>query len=121
MIPFTNHLCNDSFEEPQLFKSFKILEITLLTVCLILCLYFIIASFNGEFGVSAKYALLAREKVLTKELDLLIQENIAIKNKVERLSDTSLDLELLDQQARKILGMIGEDEVIIFKISLEKN
>ena len=96
-----------------MFKSFKILEITLSATCIVLCFYFIIASFNGEFGVAAKYELLAREKVLTRKLNLLTEENIAIKNKVERLSDTSLDLELLDLQARKILGMIGEDEVII--------
>ena len=37
-----------------------------------------------------------------------------IKNRIKRLSDTSLDLELLDQQARIILGMIGEDELIVF-------
>ena len=114
MIPCTNQLCNDSFKESKLFKNFKILELTLSGTCIILCFYFIIASFNGEFGVAAKYELLAREKVLTRKLNLLTEENIAIKNKVERLSDTSLDLELLDQQARKILGMIGEDEVIIF-------
>ena len=114
MIPFTNHLCNDSFEEPQLFKSFKILEITLLTVCLILCLYFIIASFNGEFGVSAKYHLLAKEKVLANELNTINKETKIIKNRIKRLSNTSLDLELLDQQARIILGMIGEEELIVF-------
>ena len=71
MIPFTNKVCNDSFEEPKLFKSFKILEITLSTVCFILCFYFIIASFKGEFGVSSKYQLLAKEKALTKELKLV--------------------------------------------------
>ena len=114
MIPFTNHLCNDSFEEPQLFKSFKILEITLLSVCLILCLYFILASFNGEFGVSAKYHLLAKEKVLAKELDIIDKETKIIKNKIKGLSNTSLDLELLDQQARIILGLIGEEELIVF-------
>ena len=114
MIPFTNHLCNDSFEERQLFKSFKILEITLLTVCLILCLYFIIASFNGEFGVSAKYHLLAKEKVLANELNTINKETKIIKNRIKRLSNTSLDLELLDQQARIILGMIGEEELIVF-------
>ncbi|OUX44319.1 MAG: hypothetical protein CBE31_02655 [Rhodobacterales bacterium TMED271] len=114
MIPFTNHLCNDSFEEPQLFKTFKILEITLLTVCLILCLYFIIASFNGEFGVSAKYHLLAKEKVLANELNTINKETKIIKNRIKRLSNTSLDLELLDQQARIILGMIGEEEAIVF-------
>ncbi len=114
MIPFTNQVCNDSLEEPILFKSFKILEITLSTVCLILCFYFIIASFKGEFGVSSKYQLLAKEKALTKELQFINEKNKAIKNKISRLSDTALDLELLDQQARKILGLIGEDELIVF-------
>ncbi|MFL2793385.1 MAG: septum formation initiator family protein [Paracoccaceae bacterium] len=97
-----------------MFKSFKILEITLLTVCLILCLYFIIASFNGEFGVSAKYHLIAKEKVLANELNTINKETKIIKNRIKRLSNTSLDLELLDQQARIILGMIGEEELIVF-------
>ena len=114
MIPFTNQVCNDSFEEPKLFKSIKILEISLSTVCLILCFYFIIASFKGEFGVSSKYELLAKEIALTEELKLINEKTQAVKNKIRRLSDTSLDLELLDQQARKILGLIGEDELIVF-------
>ena len=97
-----------------MFRSFKILEITLSAVCFILSFYFIIASFNGEFGVSAKYQLLAKEKVLSKELGLIVEETKAIKNKIRRLSDTSLDLELLDQQARKILAMIGEEELIVY-------
>ena len=97
-----------------MFKSFKILEITSLTVCLILSLYFIIASFNGEFGVSAKYHLLAKEKALANELKIFNKEVKIIRNRIKRLSDTSLDLELLDQQARIILGMIGEEELIVF-------
>ena len=116
MIPFTNQVCNDSFEDHKLFKNFKILEITLSAVCLILCFYFIIASFTGEFGVSSKYRLLAKEKALTKELMLINEKTKAVKNKIKRLSDTSLDLELLDQQARKILGLLGEDELIVLKI-----
>ena len=114
MIPFTNQVCNDSFEEPILFKSFKILEITMSAVCLILCFYFVIASFKGDFGVSTKYQLLAKEKALTIELKSVNERNKAVKNKIRRLSDTALDLELLDQQARKILGLIGEDELIVF-------
>ena len=95
-------------------QSFKILEITSLAVCLILSLYFVFASLNGEFGVSTKYNLLAIEKVLAKELDSINNETKTIKNRIKRLSDSSLDLELLDQQARIILGMIGEEELIIF-------
>ena len=59
---------------------------------------------------------LAKEKALTKELKLINKKTKEVKNKIKRLSDTSLDLELLDQQARKILGLIGEDELIVFKI-----
>ena len=116
MIPFTNQVCNDSFEDPKLFKSYKIIEITLFAVCFILCVYFVIASFKGEFGVSSKYQLLAKEKALTEELKLLNEKTMKVKNKIKRLSDKSLDLELLDQQARKILGLLGEDELIVLKI-----
>ena len=116
MIPFTNQVCNDSFEDPKLFKRFKIIEITLFAVCFILCVYFIIASFKGEFGVSSKYQLLAKEKALTQELKLLNEKTMKVKNKIKRLSDKNLDLELLDQQARKILGLLGEDELIVLKI-----
>ncbi len=119
MIPFTNQLCNDSFEESKLFKSLKILEITLCAVCFILCFYFIIASFKGEYGVSSKYQLLAKEKALTRELELINEKNRRFKNKIRRLSNKSLDLELLDQQARKILGLIGENELIVYKIDVE--
>jgi len=97
-----------------LFKNLKILEVTSLAVCVILSFYFIIASFNGEFGISAKYNLLAKEKFLTNELNIINKETKIIKNRIERLSNTSLDLELLDQQARIILGMIGEEELIVF-------
>ncbi len=97
-----------------MFKNLKILEVTSLAVCVILSFYFIIASFNGEFGISAKYNLLAKEKFLTNELNIINKETKIIKNRIERLSNTSLDLELLDQQARIILGMIGEEELIVF-------
>lgn len=98
-------------------KSYKILEVTSFAICFILSFYFIIASFNGEFGVSARYRLLAEEKVLRKDLNLLHKEAMSIRNKIRRLSDTSLDLELLDQQARKILGMIAQDELVVSQIN----
>ena len=114
MIPFPNQLCNDSEKEQNLLKSFRILEIVIMSVCFILSSYFLLASFNGDFGVSAKYQLLAREKILFKELGTMIQESNTLKNRIKGMSDTSLDLELLDQQARKILGMIGEEELIVY-------
>ena len=54
------------------------------------------------------------EKALANELKIFNKEVKIIRNRIKRLSDTSLDLELLDQQARIILGMIGEEELIVF-------
>jgi len=36
-----------------------------------------------------------------------------MENKTHRLSDNFLDLDLLDEQARKVLGMARPDEIII--------
>ncbi len=40
-------------------------------------------------------------------------EVAALRNKTRRLSDEYLDLELLDQQARDVLGMIRPDEIVL--------
>jgi len=36
-----------------------------------------------------------------------------MENKTRRLSDNFLDLDLLDERARKVLGMARADEIII--------
>jgi cell division protein FtsB len=36
-----------------------------------------------------------------------------MENLTHRLSDSYLDLDLLDQQARDVLGMIRADEIVI--------
>ena len=51
-------------------------------------------------------------------LDKLTElENIAsnLERKTLKLKGEDLDLDLLDQQAREILGLIHEDEIIITK------
>jgi cell division protein FtsB len=36
-----------------------------------------------------------------------------MENLTHRLSDTYLDLDLLDQQARDVLGLLRSDEIVI--------
>jgi len=38
---------------------------------------------------------------------------MAAKNRAHRLSDEYLDLDLLDEQARKVLGLIRGNEIIV--------
>jgi len=94
--------------------GFRIFELIYIFVCFILIVYFLLASFKGEYGLFKKYQLIAQEKTLIIDLKHLSTTKDALKNKTQRLSTSSLDLELLDEQARSILGMIGEKEVIIY-------
>ena len=48
-----------------------------------------------------------------KKLDQIRTVNSQLENNVHRLSKDYLDLDLLDQQARKILGFAKSNEIII--------
>nr|WP_284154974.1 septum formation initiator family protein [Algicella marina] len=55
----------------------------------------------------------AQEELLLRELAGLQAEKALIANKTRRLSIEYLDLDLLDEQARKVLGLARGDEIII--------
>ena len=115
MIPFSNQLCNDS--KMKIFSlniKVPIFELIYFSVCLILSIYFLLATFKGEYGLLKKYQLIAKENVLKVELTYQTEKKRTLQNKVNRLSISSLDLELLDEQARRVLGMIGEKELILY-------
>lgn len=75
--------------------------------------YFCIAAVQGDFGVLRRAEIEAEAKVLRGTLDTLEAEIVAMDNKTRRLSDDFLDLDLLDQQARDILGVARADEIIV--------
>ena len=66
-----------------------------------------------NFGLFSRIQIEAEEEQLLAELKLLQSDLATLQNKTHRLSDGYLDLDLLDQQARDILGYARADEVII--------
>ena len=78
-----------------------------------LSLYFSYSALNGQYGLFNKFRYQAEEAVLLKKLDQIRIVNSQLENKVHRLSKDYLDLDLLDQQARKILGLAKSNEIII--------
>ncbi|MDG2474814.1 MAG: septum formation initiator family protein [Paracoccaceae bacterium] len=86
-----------------------------LTVILtsILTMYFSYSALNGQYGLFNKFRFQAQEIVLLKQLDQIKSKNSNLNRKVIRLSDEYLDLDLLDQQARKFLGLMRPNEIII--------
>lgn len=75
--------------------------------------YFTFAAVQGDFGVFRRVQINAEAEALTIERDRLKAELLAMTNLTHRLSDDYLDLDLLDQQARDVLGYLRADEIVI--------
>ena len=82
-------------------------------VALMLGLYFTFAAVQGDYGLFRRAEILSDAKKLEAELSLLKNEVDKMSNLTLRMSDEYLDLDLLDEQARDLLGQIRSDEVII--------
>lgn len=76
-------------------------------------MYFMFASVQGDYGLFRRVQIEAEKATLEAERARLMAEVAALENKTRRLSDDFLDLELLDHQARNVLGLIRPDEVVL--------
>lgn len=68
---------------------------------------------QGEHGLSALRQARELERDLTAELAEIGAERRTLKNLVRRLDESYLDLDLLDERARAILGHVRREELII--------
>lgn len=80
---------------------------------LMLGLYFTFAAVQGDYGVFKRAEIDAEARLLQDELAALQAEVAAMENLTRRLSDSYLDLDLLDERARDVLGMVRADEIVI--------
>jgi cell division protein FtsB len=76
-------------------------------------LYFVFAAVQGDYGLFRRAEVEAESLALRVELARLSGEVARMENLTERLSDDYLDLDLLDQQARDVLGLLRQDEIVI--------
>lgn len=75
--------------------------------------YFTFAAVQGDFGLFRRAEIEAETRLLQAELDRLTAQVARKENLTRRLSDDFLDLDLLDQQARDVLGLLRADEIVI--------
>jgi cell division protein FtsB len=75
--------------------------------------YFTFAAVQGDFGVFKQVEIAAEKTKLEAEKTQLLVELVEIQNRTHRLSDAYLDIDLLDQQARDVLGYVRADEIVI--------
>ncbi len=83
------------------------------SVAFMLGVYFTFAAVQGDYGLFRRVEISAERDALSRDLAALKAEISEMENLTRRLSDNYLDLDLLDQQARSVLGMIRADEIVI--------
>lgn len=76
-----------------------------------LSLYFAFAAVQGPSGILRRIQIESETAEAEAERDELRAEVDRIQNLTRRLSDDYLDLDLLDERAREVLGYIRADEV----------
>lgn len=78
-----------------------------------LAAYFTFAAVQGDYGVFRQVQIESEARALQSERDQLAAELADMRNRTRRLSDHYLDLDLLDEQARSVLGYVRADEIVI--------
>lgn len=75
--------------------------------------YFTFAAVQGDYGIFRRVQINAEIVKLTAERDLLAFELAQMNNLTRRLSDEYLDIDLLDERVRDVLGYLRADEIVI--------
>ena len=94
-------------------KSLGIVPFMFFLLCFLLSLYFALAAVQGDYGMVKRNQIQSDMVLLDQELAQLKTKVSKLKNRTHRLSDDFLDFDLLDTQARFILGFIKPREIII--------
>jgi len=84
-----------------------------LTLAFMVGSYFAIAGVQGDYGLFRRVQIEAEAEGLRAERAALEAELASLRNLARRMSDEFLDLDLLDEQAREVLGYLRTDELVI--------
>ncbi len=94
-------------------RSLPISALVYFFIMLLLGLYFAFAAVQGPSGLLRRVQLQAETEQLIRQRDALQAEVDQMRNLTRRLSDDYLDLDLLDERARDVLGLVRADELIV--------
>ncbi len=82
--------------------------------CVLILFYLGFHTVSGERGLFALLRESHKLETLKSELEATKAKRELLDAKIKRLSSNSLDLDLLDEQSRRVLGTMGKDEVVLF-------
>lgn len=80
-------------------------------------LYLASSAVTGDQGLAKWSELQRRELALQSELEVATQERELLEHRATKLKSAQLDLDLVDERARELLGYARPDEVILLQPS----
>ena len=91
----------------------RVIDMTILTLVAAASLYFAHRGVQGGLGLRVGFTAAEETRRLEAELDRLRQERLELEINVGRLGGETIDLDLLDERARAILGRARSDEIVV--------
>ena len=75
--------------------------------------YMVFHALHGERGLYALVKEQQKREVVTAELASVKQQLAAVENRIVRFQTASVDLDLLDEQLRRHMGIAPENEYLV--------
>ena len=94
-------------------RSASLTGLVLPLALLLIGAYFTFTAVQGNYGLFQRIQISAEADRLEVQLAALEAEAARMERLTRRLSDDFLDLDLLDEQARDVLGYVRADEIIL--------
>lgn len=82
--------------------------------CVFVLFYLCFHAVSGDHGALALFRETRKLEAVREELAAVRSQHAALDRKVRGLSSNSLDLDMLDEQVRLVIGMAGKNEAVIF-------
>ena len=79
--------------------------------------YFCYHMISGGRGILAYFKLSSQMKMLESEIETTRAERLTIEHKSNLLKSNSLDLDLLEEQAKRVLGYAKTKEILVIEES----
>jgi len=103
-----SHWGNDMIDKFPVINKKLLLHYVLLAVFL----YFVFHVLYGNRGILAYFKLHTKIEHATQELDIVRAERLELEHKVNSLKTESLDRDMLDEEARRGLGLALDKEKV---------
>lgn len=91
-----------------------IFPLLLLAVSGPLASYFVWHAINGQRGIKAKEEYLEQMDLLNAEKQALLKEKAGLERRISMLRGAEVERELLEEEARSVLGRVHKNDVVIF-------